>query len=193
MMTKLLMYKWTCLFAVAFLISFLWSAIFSDKLSEIFVLLFSVVFLASIVGSIVLALTRRSKAALYRVLLNVIFCLLLFPTITLGGFLRDRLFLTRLSKFQELTNVLVRDKVNGDTFSAVIPLPPGYSSLNVSDRVLVIARKEKITVCYLLRNSNALSHGGYMYRSDDDPTTLSKDFPKMGYTRVAPHWFFFSE
>jgi hypothetical protein len=38
-----------------------------------------------------------------------------------------------------------------------------------------------------------LSHRGYMYRSDDDPLALSKEFPSTGYTQVAPHWFFYSE
>jgi hypothetical protein len=148
------------------------------------------------VASIVLGLTRRSKDAFYRILVNIVFCLLLVPTISLAGSLRDRLFLMRLPRFQEVTNLLIKDEVaktNGDVFSTVISLPPGYSNINVLDRVLISSTKENITVRYALRNSNALSHRGYMYRSDDNPMALSMEYPNVGYTRVAPHWFFFSE
>ena len=196
MKAKLLAYKWTWLFGVAFLGSLLWSATSCDGISSLFVLLFVVFFLGSIVASLVIGITQGSRVALYRVVLNVIFCLLLFPTIRLGGFFQNRLFLTRLSRFQEVTSLLVKDEVdkaNGDTFTAVVSLPPKFSNLNVADRVLINATKKNITVRYSMRDSNALSTRGYMYRSDDDPMALSKEFPKTGYTHVAPHWFFFSE
>ena len=102
----------------------------------------------------------------------------------------------RLSRFQEVTNLLVKDemaKINGDVISTVVSLPPNYSDLKVLDKVLIRSTKENITVRYALRNSNALSHRGYMYRSDDNSAALSKEYPKTGYTRVAPHWFFFSD
>jgi hypothetical protein len=196
MTIKSLPFKWTCLLGVAFLASLLWSGTFSDGFGDLILFLFLACFLASIVASAVLGVTRRSKDALYRVLINIVFCLLIFPTISLGASLRDRLFLTRLSRFQEVTNLLIKDetaKINGDVFSNMVSLPPSYSDLNVSDRVFISSTKEDITVRYAMRNSNALSHSGYMYRSDDDPTALSKEYPKTGYTRVAPHWFFFSE
>jgi hypothetical protein len=186
-------YKWTILAGVVFLAALLWSVTFSDKSSDLIVFLFSLCFLVSLIASVVLAATRRSKVALYRVLLNIIFCLLLFPIIKLGGFFCDRLFLTRLSKFQEVTNLLVQENANGHAFSAVVSLPVGYSVLHVADRVLIASTEGNITVRYALPNSNALSHRGYMYRSDDDPIALSKEYPRTGYTRVAPHWFFFSE
>jgi hypothetical protein len=196
MTTNLLSYKWTCLIGAAFLGSLLWSGTFCDRFSDLFVFLFLACFLVSVVASVVLGLTRRSQDALYRIVVNIIFCLLLFPTMSLGGSLRDRLFLTRLPRFQEVTNLLIKDEVakaNGNVFSTVVSLPPGYSSLNVLDRAFISSTPENITVRYALRNSNALSHRGYMYRSDDDSQTLSKEYPKTGYTRVAPHWFFFSE
>lgn len=193
---KLLPYKWTCLVGVAFLGSLLWSVTFSDGFSDLFVFLFLGCFFVSIVVSLVLGVARRSKDNLYRILINVIFCLLIFPTISVGGSLRDRIFLMRLSKFQEVTNLLIKDqmaKTNGDVFSTVVALPPSYSSLHVLDKVLIRSTKENITVRYAARDSNALSHSGYMYRSDDNPSALSKEYPRTGYTRVAPHWFFFSE
>jgi hypothetical protein len=153
-------------------------------------------FVVSIVASVVLGLALRSKEALYRILINVIFCLLLFPTINLGSSLRDRLFLMRLSRFQEVTNLLIKDemaKAKGDVFSTAVSLPPSYSNLRVLNAVLIKSTKENITVRYAVRNSNALSHRGYMYRSDDNPMALDKEYPNTGYTRVAPHWFFFSE
>ncbi len=196
MATNLLSYKWTCLLGISLLGSLLWSGTFCDRFSDLFVLLLSVCFLASIVASLALGLKRRSKDALYRIVVNIVFCLLLFPTIILGSSLRDRLFLKRLPRFQEVTNLLIKDemaKTNGDAVSSVVSLPPSYSNLNVLDNVLISTTKENITVRFALRNSNALSHRGYMYRSDDDPRTLSKEYPRTGYTRVAPHWFFFSE
>ena len=189
-------YKWTSLVGVGSLGSLLWSVTFSSGLSDLFFFLFLVCFLVSIVASVVIGATRRSRDALYRILINIIFCLLFFPTIRLGGALRDRLFLTRLSRFQEVTDFLIeneRPNANGDSFSIIVPLPPVYSNLNVKDKVHINSKKENITVRYFTCNSNALWHGGYMYRSDDNPTTLSKEYPRLGYTRVAPHWFFVSE
>src|SRR5258708_27293581 len=79
MKAKLLAYKWTWLFGVAFLGSLLWSATSCDGISSLFVLLFVVFFLGSIVASLVMGITQGSRVALYRVVLTVIFCLLLFP------------------------------------------------------------------------------------------------------------------
>ena len=79
MTVKLLPYKWTCLFGVAFLGSLLWSVTFSDGFSDLLFFLFLVYFLASLVASVFVAVARRSKDALYRVLINVIFCLLFSP------------------------------------------------------------------------------------------------------------------
>jgi hypothetical protein len=195
-MTKLLPYKWTCLIGVAVLGSLLWSVTYCDGLSDLFAFLFLACFFASIVTSVFLGVPRRSKVAIYRILINGAFCLLIFPTISLGGSLSDRLFLTRLSKFQEVTNLLITDeleKTKGNDLSNVVSLPPGYSKLNVLDRVLISSTNENFTVRYAMRDSSALGHSGYMYRSDDNPTALSKEYPTMGYTRVAPHWFFFTE
>src|SRR6266851_8060394 len=187
MMTiKLLPYKWTCLVGVAFLGSLLWSVTFTDGFSDLFVFLFLGCFFVSIVVSLVLGVARRSKDALYRILINVIFCLLIFPTISVGGSLRDRLFLMRLSRFQEVTNLLIKDemaKAKGDVFSISVSLPPSYSNLRVLNTVLIKSTKENITVRYAVRDSNALSHRGYMYRSDDNPVALSKEYSNTGYTR----------
>jgi hypothetical protein len=196
MKAKLLAYKWTCLFGVLLLGSLLWSVTFCDGLSDLFVFLFLGCFFVSIVVSLVLGVARRSKDALYRILINAIFCLLIFPTMSLGSSFRDRLFLMRLSRFQEVTNLLIKDemaKAKGDVFSTAVSIPAGYSNLRVLNTVLVKSTKENITVRYAMRDSNALSHRGYMYRSDDDPAALNKEYPNTGYTRVAPHWFFFSE
>lgn len=196
MTLKLSRYKWTCLLGAAFLGSLLWSVTFSDFVSDLVVFLLLGCLFVSLIASVVLVVGRRSKDALYRLLINVIFFLLSFPTATLGGFLRDRLFLMHLSRFQEVTNLLVKDeiaKTNGDVISTAVSLPPHYSDLHVLDVVLIRSTKENITVRYDLRDSSALSHRGYMYRSDDNPVALSKEYPTTGYKRVAPHWFFFSE
>ncbi len=194
--TRLSEYKWTLLIGAAFLGSVLWAVAFGDGLTDLIALLFSVCFLASLVASVAIGVSRRSKDSVYRIILNAMICLLLFPTMNLGGSLRNRLFLRRLPKFQEVTNHLIKDelaKANGEDFSDIVSLPPQYSGLNVLDRVQIRSDKENITVRYAMRDSSALGHNGYLYRLNDDPAALSKDYPKMGYTRVAPHWFFFSE
>jgi hypothetical protein len=197
MMTKLLAFKWTCLFGLAFLGSFVWSVVSSDGVSDISVLVCSLAFLASVLVSVVTALKRRSSDSLYRLLVNVAFCLLLFAAVSVGGTIRDRIFLTRLPKFQEATDILVKNEMtkagDGDVAAHVVSLPPGFSDLNVADYVLIRSAKGNITVRYSLKNSNALSHRGFMYRSDDSEIDLSKAYPKTGYTHLAPHWFFFSE
>jgi hypothetical protein len=196
MMFSLFPYKWTCLLGVALLASLLWSATFRDELSHFIALLIFLFFLVSAISSVAAAVFHMSKDALQRILINVIIALLLFPTIRLGGYFRGRLFLRRLVRFQEVTNLIVeaeRTKAQREVFSAVVPLPLSYSDLNVLDRVQVSSTKENITVRYATRDSSSLGHSGYMYRSDDDPLSLRREYPNTEYARVAPHWFFFSE
>jgi len=101
-----------------------------------------------------------------------------------------------LSEFQQVTDQLIRDekdKLGKDEFRAVLALPPNHPKLNVMDNAQISVLKSDICVRHFSRDSSALGHGGYMYRSDDDPVALEREFPHTGYTRVAPHWFFFSE
>jgi hypothetical protein len=102
----------------------------------------------------------------------------------------------RVPTFQEATELLIKSekaKVDSGGISTLVPLPASYSNLNVLDRVEISSVRGNVTIRYFNRGSSALGHSGYMYRSDDDPTLLDTDYPKTGYTRVAPHWFFFSE
>jgi hypothetical protein len=101
-----------------------------------------------------------------------------------------------LSEFQQITDKLIREewaKPHPDSFIAIATLPPGNSNLRVLNNVRIDAAKGSITLRYIVRNSSALSHRGYMYRSDDNPATIEKEFPHTGYTHLAPHWFYFSE
>jgi len=189
-------YKWTCLVGIIFLGSLLWWDTLLDGVGFLLTFLSILGLFVSVIVSIVLAVFERSKAALYRVLINVTLCLLFFPTIRLGDFLRERLFLMHLARFQEVTNLLVGNEAanlnRGDSYR-VTRLPPGCSDLHVADNVLIDSKQKNITVRYVSRDSSALGHRGYMYRSDDDPAALRTDFPRLGYTRIAPHWFFFSD
>jgi hypothetical protein len=196
MTLKSIPYKSTSLVGVALLGSLLWVGTFHDGLLDFWVIFLLFCFLASVIVSLVLAVARRTRDAFYRVAINLVVVLLLFPTMNLGGHLRDRIFLWRLPKFQAATDVLKESeaaKAETANSSIMVPLPPGYSNLGVKDRVQISSTKRNMTVRYFDRDSNALGHSGYMYRSDDDPTELSKEYPKTGYTRVAPHWFYFSE
>ena len=197
MKAKLLAYRWTCLLGVVFLGSLLWSGTFPGGFVGFFlVLLFFLSFLGSTIVSVGLAVARRSRESFHRVAINAIIFLLLFPTIDLGSFLRDRVFLMRLPKFQEATDLLInreKAKVDSEGFSTLVPLPPSCSNLDVLDKVQISSTHGNVTVRYFNRDSSALGHSGYMYRSDDNPTALEKEYPKTGYSRVAPHWFFFSE
>lgn len=159
-------------------------------------LVFGFCFFTSVVSSVVLAVARRSRMSLYRVLINVVVCLLFFPTIRAGGMLRDQLFLRHLARFQEVTNFLIeneRARANTEEFSTVVHLPSGYSDLNVAGTVLIKSTKENTTVEYLVRETSALGHSGYIYRLDDNTIALEKDYPRIGCTHLAPHWFFFSD
>jgi hypothetical protein len=189
-------FKWTCLIAFAFLGSLLISCALQDGYSDLFFFALLPCFLVSIFVSFFLGIADRSKKAVYRILINVVVCLLFLPTIHFGTYVRDRIFLTHISRFQEAADRLIKeekDKENSEVFSTAVPLPAGYSDLDVLDIAKITSTKENITVRFLVRDSNALSHRGYMYRSDDDPAALHKEFPHTGYTHVAPHWFFFSE
>jgi hypothetical protein len=187
-------YKWTCLLGLIFLASILWSATLLDEPSFLLGILSFLGLFASLIVGIVLAVIERSKAAVYRVLINITLCFLIVPTIGLGDFLRARLFLMHLTRFQEATNLLIENeaaKLNrGDTL-IVTRLPAGYSDLHVADKVLIDSKQKNITVRYISRDSSAIGHRGYLYRSDDDPAALTREFPWL--TRIAPHWFFYSD
>src|SRR5437899_3640689 len=189
-------YKWTCLLGLIFLASILWSATLMDE-SFLLGILSILGLFASVIVSIVLAVIERSKAALYRVLINVTLCLLIVPTIWLGNILSERRFLMHLTRFQQATNLLIENeaaKLNDRASVKVVRFPPGYSDLDIfANRVLIDSTKDNITVRYISRDSSALGHRGYMYRSDDNPDALTRDFPKLGYKRIAPHWFYFSD
>ncbi|MFI5091834.1 MAG: hypothetical protein ACHQIK_00165 [Candidatus Acidiferrales bacterium] len=189
-------YKWTCLVGIALLSVLVWSGTFSDGYSDLLVLLFALCFFVSVIASIALLVKSKSRSVFYRILINLMILVLLFPALRLGGFLQNRLFLMHLSEFQQITDKLIREeqaKPHPDSFIAIATLPPGTPNLRVRSNVRIDATKGSITVRYLVRNSSALSHRGYMYRSDDNPADLEKEFPHTGYTHIAPHWFYFSE
>jgi hypothetical protein len=189
-------YKWTCLLGLVFLGLLLWSETVLDEPSFLFGIVSLLGLFATLIVSVGLALFERSKAALYRALISVGLCLLVFPTIRLGNFMNERLFLMHLTRFQEVTNLLVENqtaKLNGGDSFVVTRLPTGYSDLHVAGTVLIDSKQRNITVRYVSRDSSALGHRGYMYRSDDDPAAIEREFPRLGYKRIAPHWFFFSD
>lgn len=189
-------YLLTTFAGVAFLVALLWSCSLLDGFSFLFSLASFFLFFASVVASFVSLFFRRWKLSLHLLLINTLVCLLVFPTMKFGTFLEDRLFLMHLVEFQEATNFLIenaRTTRKEDNFYAVAQLPDRYSNLHVAKPVLLHFTKQGVTVSYLTRDSSALGHRGYLYRSDDDPTALKKDVPRLGYKRLAPHWFFFSE
>jgi hypothetical protein len=106
MTLKSIPYKLTYLVGVALLGSLLWAGTFRDGLLDIFVIFLFFCFLVSIILSLVLAVARRTRRAFYPIVINLVVVLLLFPTMNLGGYLRDRIFLSRLPKFQAVTDVL---------------------------------------------------------------------------------------
>ena len=110
--------------------------------------------------------------------------------------MRDWLFLRHVERFQAVTDLLIKNeraRANTEEFSTVVHLPPGYSDLHVAETVFVKSAKGNTTVEYLVRETSALGHSGYIYRADDNTTALEKDYPRIGYTYLAPHWFFFTD
>jgi len=163
MTLKSIPYKWTYLVGVALLGSLLWSGAFRDGLLDFFVIFLFFCFLVSVIMSLVLAVARRTRDAFYRIAINLVVVLLLFPTMNLGGYLRDRIFLSRLPKFQEATDLLIKNekaKADGERFSILVPLPTSYSNLQVMGRVEISSANENITVRYFNRDSSALGHSG---------------------------------
>jgi len=172
----------------------LWSDIMLDGIGFLLVMVSLLCFLTSVIASLVWCATERSKSSLYRIALNAVFFALFFPTGYLGGYLREQLFRVHLSRFQQVTDFLinnVKGKLNAEVAWTRASLPPGYSDLHVADYVLIDSDHGSITVIYTSRDSSALGHRGYLYRSDDDPGPLKKTFSYLQYKRLAPHWFFY--
>ena len=186
-------YKWTFAVSLFLLGALLWSGAMGDGLSFVVAIVSLLCFAFSAVASIVQAIFERSRASVVRVGINAAVCLIFFPTISLGQLLRSHLFLARLGHFQEATNLLIKDEAGKGKSSVLAQLPPGFSDLHVADSVLIRSDGENVSISYLSQDSSALGHRGFMYRTDDDPVALKKEFPRLGYTRVAPHWFSFSD
>jgi hypothetical protein len=172
----------------------LWWAIFHDPYSFALSIIGAVGLLGSCIATIILAALERKKPDLYRAAVALVALLLLLPTIRLGGFLQDELFLIRLSRFQEVTDIVLkdqRDKAGSNVFTAGTALPAGYSNLGVKNGALIRSTENNVTVQYMFKDSSAVGHAGYMYRSDDDINALGKEFQSFGFRRLAPHWFYF--
>ena len=172
MFTNLSPFKWTCLLGAALLIVMIWSCTFSDGYSDLVVFFLLACLFISLIASVVLLVADRSKPALYRLFINVLVVLLLLPAARLGTSFQNRLFMMHLAKFQQITDILIREeqaKPHPDSFIAIATLPPGNSNLRVLNNVRIDATKGSVTVRYIVRNSSALSHRGYMYRSVGQP------------------------
>src|SRR5690348_2250853 len=169
-------FKWTCLVGTLLLGSVFWSAAGLDAgFGFLRFLICGLCFLVSAVISLILALVHRSRMSLYRILINVAVCLLFFSAIRVGGIVRDQLFLRHLARFQEVTNFLIaneRATANPGEFAVVVQLPASYSDLRVADKVYIKSSNGDTTVEYLERETSALGHTGYMYRSNDSTTAL---------------------
>lgn len=189
-------YALTTFAGVALLGSLLWSNALFDGLSFLLVFVSLFLFVASVVGSFVPFLFRHRKLSLQLLLINILVCLLVVPTIRLGSFLNERFFLWHLAEFQEATNLLIENaratQKEGVSYTGA-QLPDRYSNLHVAKSVLLHFTKEGVTVSYITRDSSALGHRGYLYCSNDDPIALKRDFPRLGYKRLASHWFFFAD
>ncbi len=179
----------TWLFALIFLGATLWHSVSRDGwgflISGLLFLSF-VVFACVVIGE---ALTQRTKIAGYRCLISIVALGLFIPTLILGGKLRNEIFLFELPTYQKITDILISQK-QIKANDPVVPFPAGYTSELIDDRYASVRRDDSsITVLYLTRDSSAIGHAGFMYRSDDDPTPLKKQDPEMGFRRIAPHWF----
>lgn len=189
-------YKWTCLVGFIFLGSILWLNIMLDGTGFLMAIVSTLCLFMSLFVSFVLAAIQKSKSSLYRILINVIVFLLFIPTTHLADVVRERLFLRHLARFQDATNLLIRNgaaKLNdGDCF-ILTRLPAEYTDLHMADTVLIDSKQKNITVRYVSKDSSAIGHRGYIYLSDDNPDTLNRDFPQFGYKRIAAHWFYYAD
>ena len=189
-------YKKTVLIGLFFLGSLLWANTFQDGVGLLVVGLSALCVLMSLVANTVLAVSQRSGAPIHRIAINLAVCLLAYPAIYLGASLRDRIFLKHLSRFQAATTLLVEDatpKFGTGVSEVEHRLPSGFADLGVADRVLIDSKQGAITVRYISRDSSALGHRGYLYRSDDNLAGLRRDFPRLEYSRVVRGWFTFSD
>jgi hypothetical protein len=180
----------TCFFGSAFLLATLWHSIFRDGWGFlIFGILFGL-FAIFACGTLVIALVDWSKVAWQRCLIIVSVIGLFVPTMILGGHLRNQIFLAELPIYQKITDILV-SQVQYRASDTTVCFPPGYTSNLVNDQRALIERSDdnSITVLYFTRDSSALGHSGFMYRSDDHPDVLKMKRPEMGFKRIAPKWF----
>lgn len=180
----------TWLFGAVFILATLWHAFFRDGWGFLISGLLILALLVYAAVSVGLLLENRSRDSWRRVLINAVALGAFIPMLALGGFLRDQVFLANLPAYQAVADGLVaRVKPSGDTF-IWNGFPPGFSSSLVGQHMLVKRSGDgALTVMFMTRDSSAVGHGGYLYRSDDDESALRREDSHAGFKRIAPKWY----
>jgi hypothetical protein len=179
----------TWLFGAAFLLSTLWHSIFRDGWGFLVSMLLAVVLLIHACVSLGLILDNRSRVSWRRVLINAVALGAFIPTLALGGFLRDQIFLANLPIYQAVADSSVAHVKSSDT-DLWNGYPTGFSSSLVGEHVLVRRSSDgAFTVMFVTRDSSAVGHAGYLYRSDDDESELRRENPDAGFKRLVPNWY----
>jgi hypothetical protein len=145
--------------------------------------------------SLLFGLCVWTRKSVYRIALNLLFFALFFPVVHLGNFLNLQLFLMKLPRYQEATNLILKDvKSKSQRLEFVVALPQGYSDLNTTGKASVVLDPNDVaTVLYFKPGSSAVGHSGYLYRSDDNLEALKRECPELGFYRVAPNWYTFAD
>jgi hypothetical protein len=179
----------TWLFSLAFLGATFWHSVFRDGWGFLIWMLLFLSFLLFFCLVLGIVLSERTKTSVYRFLISFVALVLFIPAVILGNDLRDKIFLFELPYYQKITDSLI-DQSSASAKDYLVVVPPDFSSAFVNDKHASVDRSEGgVTVLYFSRDSSAVGHAGYLYRSDDDIAELKKQDPHMGVYRIAPHWF----
>jgi hypothetical protein len=179
----------TWLFASAFILATFGDSVVREGSSFLISGILSLAVVIYALIALVTALFDRTKVAWGRCLIIAIAICTGILALKLGAALRDQIFLWELPKYQKITDLLIREQTTAANTD--VCFPSGYTSELVNDkRVSIEQGKDKaITVIYFTRDSSALGHAGYLYRSDDNLESLHKLHLRMGIGRLAPKWY----
>ena len=139
----------------------------------------------------------KCVASFRELLLIVVFLVLSLPVIRFGNYLKLKFILMELPHFQQIVDgLLEKEKAEPSPRTLQVPAPADWAGQRPYWIMLDHEKNDVITVDFL---TDAYGfpprHGGYIYISSDDPTSLKDniDYKDLYYVRLAPKWYRWSD
>jgi hypothetical protein len=143
-----------------------------------------------LLASLLILFMNRSKKTIYRILIIIAGMTLVIPMLRIGSLIRNQLFLENLAYYQAVVDRISAKAKETPNEPGVSRLPASFSSCLVGNFALIERDADSsFTLFFFTRDSSAIGHSGFLYRSDDNPKTVTREKPEVGLRRLAARWY----